>query len=86
MCVVGDKGNGVGNSVGNSEGGANKHLTHLSLANDRHLMERNKHIECVDCDKDDGVDNSDDDSVGGGDKQFTHLTQVENNVNLGVCD
>ena len=58
------------------------------------MTERNKQIKCVDDDKndvdDDGVDNSDDNiddnSDDGGDKHLTHLTQVENNVNLGVCD
>eukprot|EP00957_Ditylum_brightwellii_P052874 4009076-Ditylum_brightwellii.AAC.1 len=33
-----------------------------------------------------GVDNIDDDSVDGCDKHFTHSTEVENNVNLGVCN
>eukprot|EP00957_Ditylum_brightwellii_P083968 6382515-Ditylum_brightwellii.AAC.1 len=86
MCVVGNKGNGVDNSVDNSEGGADKHLTHLSQAVGCHLIERSKQIKCVDGDKDDGVDNNDGDSDDGGDKHLTHLIQVENNINLGVCD
>eukprot|EP00957_Ditylum_brightwellii_P179976 13709235-Ditylum_brightwellii.AAC.1 len=52
-------------------------------------MERSNPNACVDDGKED-VDNSDDDSddhgVDSGDKHLTHLTQVESNVNLGVCD
>eukprot|EP00957_Ditylum_brightwellii_P170807 13000399-Ditylum_brightwellii.AAC.1 len=76
-CVDGDKNNGVDdsddnnvdNSVGNSDDGADKHLTHLTKADDCCLTERHKQIKCVDDDNGDGVDNGDD----GGDKHLTHL-------------
>eukprot|EP00957_Ditylum_brightwellii_P143237 10913236-Ditylum_brightwellii.AAC.2 len=75
--------------VDNSDDGTNKHLTHLSQADDCCLTERSDPNRCV-IDGKKGVDNSDydsdDDSDDGGNMQLTHLTQVENNVNLGVCD
>eukprot|EP00957_Ditylum_brightwellii_P078881 5997952-Ditylum_brightwellii.AAC.1 len=49
-------------SVDDSDDGADKHLTHLSLAVDCHLMGRSKKIKCVDGNKDNGVGDSVDDS------------------------
>eukprot|EP00957_Ditylum_brightwellii_P095269 7256546-Ditylum_brightwellii.AAC.1 len=74
-CVVDDN----RDSVDNSDDSANKHLTHLSQADNCCLMERSKQIECVDGNKDNGIDDSDDNSDDSGDKHLTHLTQVENN-------
>eukprot|EP00957_Ditylum_brightwellii_P159035 12104168-Ditylum_brightwellii.AAC.1 len=54
--VDGNKDDGVDDSVDNSDDGGDKHLTHLTKADDCCLMERN------------GVDNSDDNSDDGGDK------------------
>eukprot|EP00957_Ditylum_brightwellii_P127594 9730538-Ditylum_brightwellii.AAC.1 len=53
------------------------------------VMTRSDPKGCVNDGKE-GVNNNDDDSVDnsddGGDMHLVHLTQVENNVNLGICD
>eukprot|EP00957_Ditylum_brightwellii_P135695 10348253-Ditylum_brightwellii.AAC.1 len=48
-CVDGDKDDGVVDSVNDSNDGGDKHFTHLSLAVDRHLTERNKQDTFVVC-------------------------------------
>eukprot|EP00957_Ditylum_brightwellii_P160374 12208800-Ditylum_brightwellii.AAC.1 len=71
---VGDRDNGVGDSVDNI---------------DCCLTERSDPTGCVDDGKecvDKSVDDSVDDSDDGGDMHLEHVTQVENNVNLSVCD
>jgi hypothetical protein len=95
--VVGNKDNGVDgadddsvdNGVDNSNDGADKQLIHLSQGVDCHLTQRSDPNRCVNDGKE-GIDNSDDDSVDnsddGGDMHLAHFTQVEHNVNLGVCD
>eukprot|EP00957_Ditylum_brightwellii_P037929 2868695-Ditylum_brightwellii.AAC.1 len=84
-CVDDDN----GDCVDDSDDGADKHLVHLSQAVDCCLTERSDSNRCVNDGKE-GVDNNDDDSVDnsddGGDMHLAYFTQVENNVNLGVCD
>eukprot|EP00957_Ditylum_brightwellii_P138800 10580360-Ditylum_brightwellii.AAC.1 len=76
-CVNGNKDYGVDNGVDNSVDDADKHLTHLSQANDCHLAERSKQIECVNDNKNNDVHYSVDDSNDGADKHITHLAQVD---------
>eukprot|EP00957_Ditylum_brightwellii_P093049 7084755-Ditylum_brightwellii.AAC.1 len=73
MRVVGNKNNGVDDS----DDGANKYLTHLSQADDCHLMGRSKQIECVDGNEDNDVDNGVDDSDDGANKHLTDLSQAD---------
>eukprot|EP00957_Ditylum_brightwellii_P175124 13333484-Ditylum_brightwellii.AAC.1 len=76
--VVCNKNNGVDNIIDDSVTGSDKHLTHLSQADDCHLIERSKQFECVDGETNNGVndcvDNSGDHSDDSGNKQFGHLT------------
>eukprot|EP00957_Ditylum_brightwellii_P149827 11410525-Ditylum_brightwellii.AAC.1 len=84
--------NGDDDGVGNGSEGVDKHLTHLSEADDCWLIKRKKQNKLVVCNKDNdvdnGIDNGDDDSaddgdedgVGNGneaaDKHLTHLSQA----------
>eukprot|EP00957_Ditylum_brightwellii_P074040 5625797-Ditylum_brightwellii.AAC.1 len=70
----------------NSDDGGDKHLRHLTKADDCCLMERSKQMGCVDDSNRNGFDNIDDD----GDKHLTHLSQgvdrcLMERSNINVC-